>query len=58
MNSPESDRYKEIDRDNLNKPVSELRCPRCESAHIQHDREISEHPGVFFCGDCYHTLMA
>lgn len=43
----------EIDRQNLNKPMSQLACPYCEATGVAwRDREWNEHPGTFTCGAC------
>lgn len=51
-----SNRYREIDKANMNKPVAKLQCPRCESFTIQ--RDDSDHPGSFECTTCNERLFA
>ena len=58
MNTPDSLAYQEIDKANLNKPMRELICPRCEAKAAKRDTELSEHPGVFECSSCGHSFMA
>lgn len=57
-NSVESARYTEIDKENLNKPIGKMRCPRCEARMVRRDRETSDHPGVFECLKCGHQFCA
>lgn len=58
MNELNSPRYRELDRQNLNKPLAEIVCPRCESREIQQDREMTDHPGIFECRACWHSFCA
>jgi transposase-like protein len=58
MNDPQSERYREINRTNMNKPVPELVCPRCESRNVVRGRETSDHPGCFACRDCAEMFWA
>lgn len=52
-------RYEEIQARNLNKPMSQLVCPRCEGTNIEQDKEYgSDHPGVFGCKDCFECFCA
>ena len=59
MNDQGSERYRQLDKANMNRPISELICPRCEAkGQAENDREISEPPGVFFCKTCSHSYCA
>ena len=52
-------RRAEVNRRNLNRPVVELQCPRCEMIGSAYwDREWDEHPGIFTCRSCNEQFMA
>lgn len=53
-----SDRYTELDRANLNRPVHQLVCPRCEADGAAKQDDGSDHPGCFECGVCGHSYLA
>ena len=55
FNSPA---YNKISGGNLNKPLSQLICPQCESIDVERDKEGSDHPGQFACVTCNHTFLA
>lgn len=57
MNEIYSSKYQQIDHDNLNKPMSELICPKCEAKDAKRD-DSTDHPGCFECDVCHHGFMA
>lgn len=51
INRPESDRYCEINRQNMTCKVP-VKCPACESLDTYRDKERSDHPGSYACRNC------
>lgn len=57
FNLPNSPRMQQLDVQNINAPVVQLVCPRCEWCSIGGGR-LGDIPGAFYCLVCQHTFSA
>ena len=55
-NHRDSVRFLQLNRANLNQPLSKLVCPNCEGRSIR--RDGNEHPGCFECPECGEAILA